>query len=126
MAHSMGFFGFHERLRIHDSQPSDRRIAGRLFCERLGCNYGRILDLSGTGARIQRPRFASRIRLGSVVQLQLVGEHACLRTEAQVVWIAPTGFGRESIGVRFAELSSEDKRALNLIAREHTTPGMAA
>ena len=118
----MGFFGFRERLEADANKPQDRRVAGRLNCERLRCNLGTMLDLSGGGARVQRPRFAKRYKPGDQIELRLMGDIGCLSTPAEVVWVVGAGIGRDIVGVRFAELSGETKHALNLIARDHTMP----
>jgi len=99
-----------------DVQAADRRNRGRLRTELLETPFGRVVDLSVTGLRVEG-RGRVRLRNGEVIFLLLRGIDDEVRVKAEVVWAKQTSFFRFAVGFRFLELEPTDMQHLAHIAQ---------
>ena len=108
------------------SKGAEQRRPGRVPCERLSCESGKVLDLSRTGARL-RVQAWRRPRKGE--GRLLVFNTAMGRSNlfpCHIVWVRRIGWVRRiiwarfEIGVEFGELTEALQRELTEIARVHS------
>lgn len=90
---------------------SDRRKFGRFKGTRLGCNLGRVMDLSGGGMRIRRAT-----RLSSQMEVQLWTAKRRMALQAKVAWVRRIGFRKYEIGLEFLDLTPEITQNLSTFA----------
>ena len=90
---------------------SDRRRFGRFGAERLGCDLGRVMDLSGGGMRV---RCSRRLSGGVDVKLWTVKRQATV--QAKIVWARRIGFRKYELGLEFRDLTPETRQDLSTFA----------
>ncbi len=90
---------------------TDRRRFGRFKGTRLGCNIGRVIDLSGGGLRIR-----CTTRLSSRMDVKLWTATRQITVPAKVAWARRIGFRKYEIGLEFGDLSPETQKDLSTFA----------
>ena len=90
---------------------TDRRRFGRFNAGRLGCNLGRVMDLSGGGMRVRCPR-----RCSGIVEVQLWTVTRQTTVQAKVVWTRRIGFRKYELGLEFRDLTPETTQDLSTFA----------
>ena len=90
---------------------ADRRKAGRFKGSRLGCNLGKVMDLSGGGMRIR-----CATRLSSQMPVQLSTAKRRLTVQAKVAWVRRIGFRKYEVGLEFRDLTPETQQDLSTFA----------
>lgn len=100
-------------LRLVSSDGANRRQTGRVHASGVACDRGRLIDLSGTGARLE-----TRLpwREGERREIGLTGSDLRLGLAARCVWRRREGFLRYIVGLAFEDVSEEQARALSLLA----------
>lgn len=106
-------------LASYDDKAIEMRRAGRVACERLGCDQGKVLDLSRSGARI-RIRAWREPRVG---QERTLVFKTCDGSEipfaCRVAWRRRVVWGLYEVGVEFCGLSEADQAKLVSVALVH-------
>ena len=90
---------------------TDRRRFGRFRGTRLGCNIGRVVDLSGGGLRVRRAT-----RISSQMDVKLWTPKRQITVLAKVAWVRRIGFRKYEIGLEFGDLSPENQKDLSTFA----------
>lgn len=90
---------------------SDRRRFGRFKGNRLGCNLGKVMDLSGGGMRIRCSN-----RLSSQMPVKLWTPKREVSLQAKVAWVRRIGFRKYEIGLQFLDLTAEMQQNLSTFA----------
>jgi hypothetical protein len=103
-----------------DADGVNRRKHGRVKVEGLTCSWGRILDLSGGGARVRMNLRCPSI--GQLIQTTLPTPGGDLNLAARVVWARKVGLMSWEIGCEFVALDAASQRLL-LTAAEGASPG---
>lgn len=107
-------------LSFSSKQGDESRRAGRLRCQSIKCSLGQVVDLSGTGLRVQckgRPDVPVNEPFG----LTINAPTGMFTAPVTAVWVRKVGFCTYEIGLRFGELSDDAKRQLAVIARDAAT-----
>lgn len=107
-------------LSLTEKHSDEHRRAGRLRCQSIKCSLGQVVDLSGTGLRVQckgRPDVPVNEPFG----LSIHAPTGMLTAPVTAVWVRKVGFRTYEIGLRFGELSAEAKTQLAVIARDAAT-----
>ncbi len=86
----------------------ERRRIGRFKAQRLGCNKGVVLDLSGGGVRLRCSR-----RLSGRIEIKLWTPREGVAVHGNVVWTRRLGFRKYEIGVEFCDLTPVIRQGLN-------------
>jgi len=105
----------------------NRRRAGRVRCERLRCTLvdgdgpeGTILDLSGTGARLQlRQKSPYKVGEPGIMIVQTM-DGSVLAIGIKTVWCKKRGFRRHELGVTFGDQLPAIRAALASIVKSST------
>jgi hypothetical protein len=97
---------------------TNKRRTGRLVCEELVSNFGPVVDLSSEGCRVIQGRLGGA-PVGARVRLRLEGYDTCVTVAAQVMRRRGRGPLKTEIGIRFLDLSPEQKDAVTALARTH-------
>ena len=87
---------------------TERRRFGRFKAQRLGCNKGVVLDLSGGGVRLRCSR-----RLSGRIEIKLWTPREGVAVHGNVVWTRRLGFRKYEIGVEFCDLTPVIRQGLN-------------
>ena len=90
---------------------ADRRRFGRFKGTRLGCNHGKVMDLSGGGMRLR-----CSTRLSSTLEVQLWTPKRRMTLQAKVAWVRRIGFRKYEIGLQFLDLTPEMRQNLSTFA----------
>ena len=90
---------------------ASRRRFGRFSAGRLGCNLGRVMDLSGGGMRVRCSR-----RSSGIVEVQLWTVKCRTTVQAKIVWARRIGFRNYELGLEFRDLTPESREDLNMFA----------
>ncbi len=90
---------------------TDRRRFGRFRGTRLGCNIGRVIDLSGGGLRVRRAT-----RISSQMDVKLWTAKRQITVPAKVAWVRRIGFRKYEIGLEFRDLTPETQKDLSTFA----------
>ena len=90
---------------------TDRRRFGRFKGTRLGCNIGRVIDLSGGGLRIR-----CSTRLSSQMDVKLWTAKRQITVLAKVAWVRRIGFRKYEIGLEFRDMTPETRKDLSTFA----------
>lgn len=102
-------------------KPNDnRRRAGRVMLQSIGCSLGTVLDLSSSGLRIEtngKPVVSAGQTFGMVLQ-SLGGP---VNIVATVAWVRKSGWRAHQLGLMIIDPSPELRRAINELARGVTT-----
>ncbi len=96
------------RSGVGHMRQIERRRFGRFKAQRLGCNKGVVLDLSGGGMRLRCTR-----RLSGRTEIKLWTALEGLTVHGHVVWTRRLGFRKYEIGVEFCDLTPATQAALN-------------
>lgn len=105
---------------LTDKHGDENRRAGRLRCQSIKCSLGQVVDLSGTGLRVQckgRPGVPVNEPFG----LTIHAPTGVVTAPVTAVWVRRVGFRTYEIGLRFGELGDDAKRQLAVIARDAAT-----
>jgi hypothetical protein len=95
--------------------PDNARRCGRVRVQMITCSLGDVLDLSATGMRVRtRGRPPEE---GAVVGVRVEGLVRPVDVRATVVWVRKAGWRKLELGLKFEELSREDRSELAAIAR---------
>jgi len=98
-----------------DPKSGNRRATDRVMIEStLGCNLGRVLDLSAGGLSVM-----SRKPLEGVVLLRLCDSDGGFQCEAKVIRSRRLGFFRHEIGLELPPLSDGDRAILTRLCSDH-------
>jgi hypothetical protein len=97
-------------------QGKNGRRHGRIHCPGIVCNFGDVLDLSASGARIQ---FRGRlpVKSGDQIELQIKGVNGLFPVMAKVVWIRRAGWRKQELGLEFMDIDGQTLRELTTVAR---------
>ena len=87
---------------------TERRRFGRFKAQRLGCNKGVVLDLSGGGMRLRYNR-----RLSGRIAIKVWTPREGITVQGHVVWTRRLGFRKYEIGVEFCDLTPAMTQGLN-------------
>ena len=90
---------------------AERRNFGRFRADRLGCNLGRPMDLSGGGMRIRTTR-----RMSGLVDVKLWTANQQATVKAKIVWTRRIGFRRYELGLEFRDLTPGIRQDLSTFA----------
>ncbi len=90
---------------------TDRRRFGRFRGTRLGCNIGRVVDLSGGGLRVRRAT-----RISSQMDVKLWTPKRQITVLAKVAWVRRIGFRKYEIGLEFLDMTPETRKDLSTFA----------
>ena len=90
---------------------TERRRFGRFGAQRLGCNLGRVMDLSGGGLRVRCSR-----RLNGMVEVKLWTAKRRTTVQTKVAWARRIGFRKYELGLEFQDLTPEAKQDLSTFA----------
>ena len=90
---------------------TDRRHFGRFRAERLKCNLGRVMDLSGGGLRVRCSR-----RLSGLAHVKLWTARRQTTVQAKIVWTRRIGFRKYELGLEFRDLTPEIRQDLSTFA----------
>ncbi len=96
------------RSGIGHMRMIERRRFGRFKAQRLGCDKGVVLDLSGGGMRLRCSR-----RLNGRIEIKLWTAREGLTVYGHVVWTRRLGFRKYEIGVEFCDLTPATQTALS-------------
>ncbi|MGD9688870.1 MAG: PilZ domain-containing protein [Phycisphaerales bacterium] len=99
------------KLGEADSSGSNKRKKGRVRAELLSTSLGRAVDLSETGARLER-RGAYDLEPGATVLIALSSPQRQLSCPARVIWVRKTGWFTWQIGLEFLDQSETFRRSL--------------
>ena len=89
---------------------SERRKTGRIKGDKVGCNLGSVMDISGGGMRVRSPR-----RLQGYLDVVMWTHRRRVTVRAAVVWCRRVGFRKYDIGVQFVDLTDDIQRELTAI-----------
>jgi c-di-GMP-binding flagellar brake protein YcgR len=92
-------------------QRDDRRRYGRVGTEDATCVLGKVLDLSGSGMRVQC-KGRSALRVGEAAQIQLKHPTAKLTLIAEAVWLDQSKRRRPVLGLSFVDVTDEQREQL--------------
>ena len=90
---------------------AERRKFSRFKGTRLGCNIGRVMDLSDGGLRIR-----CSTRLSSQMDVKLWTAKRQITVPAKVAWVRRIGFRKYEIGLEFRNLTPETRTDLSTFA----------
>lgn len=101
------------------SQDAEHRRPGRVPCERLSCESGKVLDISRTGARLRirawrSPRKGEARHLVFNTAMGTSDPFPC-----HIAWVRRIVWARYEVGVEFCALTEALQRELTEIARVH-------
>lgn len=106
-------------IASYDEDGVEGRRAGRVACEALQCDNGKVLDLSRTGARL-RIRSWSSPRKGQKRGLVLqTCDGARVGFPCRVAWFRRVVWGVYEVGVEFVGLTPDQQSQLSTIATMH-------
>lgn len=110
-------------LILGPGNDDNRRLTGRVRCERLRCLFLRghgvasdVLDLSSTGLRVMC-RHKLTIEPGESINIVIESVSGNLALTVRVVWCKKRGFRRRELGLTFGEATPGIRAALNQILR---------
>ncbi|MHC4447508.1 MAG: ATP-binding protein, partial [Planctomycetota bacterium] len=92
----------------------DRRLYPRLPQASVLTNFGPVLDLSLSGARIRCSR-----ALEGIVDVDLMASEETLFLQAEVVWTKRIGFRKYEAGLRFLEVTPDIAEQLTRVSLNH-------
>lgn len=93
-----------------------RRKHGRLELEKVLSNFGPVMDLSASGAKV----LARRVPKG-VVMLQITGLGSGFRAPAKAAWSRKLGLFKHEVGFEFQDLTPEMTQQLTRLAMDNRT-----
>ena len=96
------------RAGVGHIRQLERRRFGRFKAQRLGCDKGVVIDLSGGGMRLRCSR-----RLTGRIKIKLWTAREGLTVHGYVVWTRRFGFRKYEIGVEFCDLTPATQASLN-------------
>ena len=82
----------------------------------LGCDLGKVIDLSTTGMRIActgKPPVAT----GEQGTVKITAEDGAVKIPFEAVWVRRTGFRKHEIGLKFVKLGARATEILECIAK---------
>jgi len=88
----------------------NRRRAGRVHCEGLHCSWGRVIDLSATGAKVYM--HLRRPGVGQLMTVQMPTPIGTITLMARTAWVRSAGFLAWEAGCEFAPMCEEVRSAL--------------
>jgi predicted SPOUT superfamily RNA methylase MTH1 len=95
-----------------------RRRYGRVRIENLRCSLGTVVDLSAGGMRVITSKLSAK-KTGERITVELNSSRHSVRLSAQLTWGERIGFRKHIVGLRFCDLSEEERRKIGLIARAY-------
>ncbi len=99
------------------SDPNEQRRCGRLRFEWARCEFGEILDMSGSGMRVRSTR-SFQLRPGDVGTIVVKApKMEPMRVPVEVVWTKKLRFRRHEMGVKFLMLDEQSKERLSEFMR---------
>ncbi len=96
------------RSGVARMELTERRRFGRFKAQRLGCDKGVVLDLSGGGMRLRSNR-----RMNGRIAVKVWTPREGVTVHGHVVWTRRLGFRKYEIGVEFCDLTPTMKQGLN-------------
>lgn len=100
----------------HEDGEQERRRHGRLLCEDLRCNLGKILDLSASGMRVFR-KGGAVAKVGDKIHLVIEYLDASMKVGVVTVRADKVGFRKHMYGFQFIDLTDQQKTRLAALAR---------
>lgn len=118
------------REPIRERKGAERRRGGRVLCEMISCELGKVIDLSATGLRV-KSRGGIKPPVGAFVALHVRWCGGSARLPARVTRIQRHGMFSWEFGLAFEELSPEHRSLLSDILRgaairRHIGPDLTA
>lgn len=102
---------------VNEAAGSRRRF-GRVRIENLSCSLGTVIDLSAGGMRVITSRISAK-KAGETIPVELSSTRHSVRILAEVMWGKRIGFRKHIVGLRFLNVSDEDRRRIGTIARAY-------
>lgn len=100
-----------------DSTEGSRRQAGRVFCEIVHSNIGRVLDVSRGGMRIEIDHKLP-LEPGMKMDIQIAFKDESIQAPVVVSWVKRKGLFKRELGVEFRDLTPDLQEVLNHVARD--------
>ena len=88
-----------------------KRVQGDVV-KALTCNFGRVIDVSTRGMRLQGRR---KWKAGQRRMITLCEDDLCVRVEAECVWCRKIGTFKHTIGLAFTTVSGDSAELLSQI-----------
>lgn len=104
------------RLEGLKEEREERRHGGRLPCEMVRCQFGKLADLSGTGARVVT-RSPRRLRVGQPVLLKMRWCAGVTQLPAKTARVLRRRSMRWEVGFEFDSLDAEQREALGMLMK---------
>ena len=98
---------------------ADRRRAGRMRVEGIGCNLGQVVDLSATGMQVLMKSRKAPADPGCVAEVVLSGGDLGIRLRARVVRVREAGRRIWALHLHFLETTESHRRMLTALAFEN-------
>lgn len=102
-------------LRDFEGAASNNRRHGRLLCQDVVCNLGKVLDLSASGLRIKVKQWPPKGQ--EPYLLLLAAGDVELRLGCVTRWRKRAGLFGHEVGVELVHVTEEQRRALAGLAR---------
>lgn len=104
--------------RSHDDDSRlERRRYGRIRCELLECQVGKVVNLGMGGMRVDvKGKF--RYQPGDVLEVKLAALERDVDLNVRVVWVQKTGVRRFAVGLEFVDVTPEITKSIQAIARD--------
>ncbi|HED54786.1 MAG TPA: PilZ domain-containing protein [Phycisphaerales bacterium] len=104
-----------ERREHEAEKPENHRRHGRLHVQKTPCSIGTVIDLSCSGMRVST-KFKMKPS-DEMIGLRLEGLDGPMLLPCKVVWVRRSGFRRWTVGVEFAAMTQDQRKALSELAR---------
>lgn len=100
---------------------TEARRHGRLRPDLIECAFGKVLDISASGMRVQckhDPHKSPTFELGKVMPLTIdpMGLEK-IEVSIEIIWTKHTGFRRWLIGMKFVDIDDQTRMKLTQMAR---------
>jgi hypothetical protein len=113
--------------RGHAAGParSEKRRGGRIRTSALGCEFGRVLDLSSTGVRVHSKKRPA-VEVGQSHTLTLTAVDETLAVRAKCVWLRVVNTDEFEMGWELLNVDvGKRKKLLELAATAQATDGLS-
>lgn len=101
---------------IRERKGAERRRGGRIPCEMLSCELGKVIDLSATGLRV-RSRGGIKPPIGAFVALHVRWCGGSIELPSRVARVKRLGMFTYEYGLAFEELTTEQRALLSEVLR---------
>ncbi len=98
---------------------AERRRQGRIPCEDLRCNLGKVFDLSAEGARVLVRRFKAPL-VGRHISVEVKGYGISVTLDARIMRSTRIAFGQHDVGLKFDNLTVSQRQIICDLVRTHS------